>query len=472
MATELARERVARERAREARDTRETKAKYGREARGKTARGERDEQQARQERQLPTPTPKVEAILEKESGAADWAKRSQKPSSRVAEHVVFLVPGLLGFDNFATFGYFADRVASSLRASLEQAWQAPVPVVAVPVPPTASLRVRQQRLVKTLADRLHAFEHGYQDLQVHLVGHSTGGLDANLLTCEEPVGGGHFRDLDPRAPSLVSRIRSVTSIGSPHHGACFARDPVARYLRDRDLRGLPALAGLVSTFVLSSLGDMEAEELLWSARREAGKSLRFLREMASSWELLADLDPGAPAPLGKLRSGVRRRSFVTIAGTPDLQDGSSEPADAFFRALSARASGWATGAAEQGEHVKAALARLQRALDSDQADELVIRAAGTQLPDTIDAGHNDGVVNTARQLIDPGNDDELAGIVVGDHFDVVGYYDRHAWRLDRDGQERASHVVSGLLHSGSGFRDNQFFELYRRVAKEIAEAVV
>jgi hypothetical protein len=70
--------------------------------------------------------------------------------------------------------------------------------------------------------------------------------------------------------------------------------------------------------------------------------------------------------------------------------------------------------------------------------------------------------------MDPSDEGELAGIVVADHYDVVGYYDRHVWTVDGDGTEQVTQVISGLLHSGSGFRDNQFFELYRRVANVIA----
>lgn len=36
--------------------------------------------------------------------------------------------------------------------------------------------------------------------------------------------------------------------------------------------------------------------------------------------------------------------------------------------------------------------------------------------------------------------------------------------------ERSTLLVSGLLHSGSGFRDREFFELYRRVAQVVADA--
>jgi pimeloyl-ACP methyl ester carboxylesterase len=406
--------------------------------------------------------------LESKAGADKRAANARAPW--VPEHAVFLVPGLLGFERFSTFSYFADRVVAALRAGLEQSLQQPVPVVAVPIPPTASLRERQSKLVKTLADRLHALEHGEQPLHVHLVGHSTGGVDADLLTYDHPVGGGVWADVDPRAPALRARIRSVVSIGSPHQGACIARDPVTRVISQHDPRGIPELTRLIGTFVLSAMSDVDLEDFAISAYREGGKTYRFFRDVVSTWDLLADLQPSRSSLGAKLQQEVVRRSFVTIAGQPTPGESSCPPADFFFREMVKRASGWATGCAEEGELVSASVRRLNQALAAESSHELVIKAAGVELPAELDAGHNDGIVNAARQLMNPDDESELAGIVVGDHFDVVGYYDRHVWTVDDEGHEQSQQVISGLLHSGSGFRDRQFFELYRRVAGVIAAA--
>jgi pimeloyl-ACP methyl ester carboxylesterase len=400
--------------------------------------------------------------------ANDGQDVEREPGSD-AEHAVFLVPGLLGFENFSTFRYFGDRVVAALRAGLEQRLGQAVPVIALPIPPTASLAERQKRLVRTLADRLHALEHGQTPLSVHLVGHSTGGLDANLLTQREPVGGGQWSDVDPRAFELQARIRTVISIASPHQGACIVRDPVARLLGRRDPRGVPGLLQLLARFGASALKDVEVADLLNSSFRELGKTKRFIEQIFSTWGLLDDLEPSRTLDRDLLLPDVLRRSFVTVAGHSRLGEASIPAADSFYRDLSARASGRRDGSAEVGPLVHASLARLKQALASDR-DELLICAPGIELPIELDTGHNDGVVNAARQLMDPSDPDELAGIVAGDHFDVVGYYDRHVWTLDDEGHEQSTQLMSGLLHSGSGFRDDQFFELYRRVAGVIARA--
>jgi pimeloyl-ACP methyl ester carboxylesterase len=390
-------------------------------------------------------------------------------SSATAEHVIFLVPGLLGFESFSSFTYFADRVIASLRAGAEQSLSQRVAVVPVPIPPTASLAERQCKLVKTMADRLHDLEHGYSPLLVHIVGHSTGGLDANLLTADKPIEKRTWSDVDPRAPALVDRIRSIVSISSPHQGAAITRDPLARLLSHRDPRGIPALASIATKLSCSLVRDMVAADFLSGATRAAPRTYRFLAELLSRWALLGDLDPSRPTSATlNLRPSVIRRSFVTLAGTPRPGASTSPPSDALFRELSDRATGFRTGCAEEGERVMQSVALLQRAVRDQSVP--IIKADGIDLPTQIDAGHNDGVVNTARQLMDPSDPHELAGIVVADHFDVVGYYDRHVWDVDDEGHERSRQVVSGLLHSGCGFRDDQFFELYRRVGEVVAHS--
>jgi hypothetical protein len=101
----------------------------------------------------------------------------------------------------------------------------------------------------------------------------------------------------------------------------------------------------------------------------------------------------------------------------------------------------------------------------------VIAASADLIPLEVDAIINDGVVNSARQLIDPADASELAAVVVADHFDVVGHYDRSSWVTDpQTGDEQLQTVVNGLLHSGSEFRDNEFFELFHAISDCISQA--
>ena len=142
--------------------------------------------------------------------------------------MVFLVPGLLGFERFASFGYFADRVMAALRAGIEQHLEQPVPVIGVPIPAIASPRERQRMLTKTIADGLESLEQGTR-LHVHLVGQSTVDVDANLLTDALPIGGGRWHDVDARAEAVRARIRTIVSgkqivAGLLHSGSGFRDD--------------------------------------------------------------------------------------------------------------------------------------------------------------------------------------------------------------------------------------------------------
>src|SRR5437867_12522855 len=71
---------------------------------------------------------------------------------------------------------------------------------------------------------------------------------------------------------------------------------------------------------------------------------------------------------------------------------------------------------------------------------------------------NDGVVNTVRQIVNPGRREEVGGLVVADHGDVLGHYDR------QDALIGGEPYNAGLFHSGAAFGDDEFFGLYRRGA--------
>ncbi|HWP09278.1 MAG TPA: hypothetical protein VNN72_26225 [Polyangiaceae bacterium] len=126
-------------------------------------------------------------------------------------HRIYFVPGLFGFAKLAGYDYF-----NHLRRGIEARYAAAgVPVVCedVPAPPTSSLRYRSRILAGTVART--AGDAG----PIHIVGHSTGGLDARLalspsanLGIEEPL----FR--------WRSRVVTAISMNTPHYGT-----PVAGY---------------------------------------------------------------------------------------------------------------------------------------------------------------------------------------------------------------------------------------------------
>ncbi|MDQ2644286.1 MAG: hypothetical protein M3020_10750 [Myxococcota bacterium] len=125
-------------------------------------------------------------------------------------HRVYFVPGMFGFGRLGTFDYF-----THLRVGLEERFRrAGVEVLFedVPAPPTSSLRHRTRILATTVA-RTATGEQG----PIHLVGHSTGGLDVRLLLSPSAHLG-----LAPELLSFRSRVRTAITINTPHYGTPLA----------------------------------------------------------------------------------------------------------------------------------------------------------------------------------------------------------------------------------------------------------
>lgn len=120
---------------------------------------------------------------------------------------VYLIPGFFGFATIGEMRYFA-HVHRALGAALQRRGAAAV-LHDVPTLPTASLQSRARRLAEVVSRTAEPED------TVHLIGHSTGGLDARWMLGPE----GALR------PAQRQQVRSVLSVVTPHHGA-----PLAAYL--------------------------------------------------------------------------------------------------------------------------------------------------------------------------------------------------------------------------------------------------
>jgi pimeloyl-ACP methyl ester carboxylesterase len=152
-------------------------------------------------------------------------------------HHVYLIPGMFGFGRLAGVDYF-NHVRSALAQRFEAAGQELVLEVS-PSPPTSSLRHRAGILAKTVLHTLRD-ESG----PIHLVGHSTGGLDSRLLLSPTSKLG-----IDPHLLGWTPRVRTIVSMNAPHYGT-----PLAGYFSTvAGTRLLYALSLL--TIVSLSLGE-------------------------------------------------------------------------------------------------------------------------------------------------------------------------------------------------------------------------
>ncbi len=127
------------------------------------------------------------------------------------KHHVFLIPGFFGFANMGQLLYFA-HTRRLLPRKLDDVGLE-CRIHCVNTLPTASIRKRAERVLVTMA------READDDLPIHLVGHSSGGLDARLL-----VSPGASLNSSVDVERFARRVRSVTSISTPHHGT-----PVATF---------------------------------------------------------------------------------------------------------------------------------------------------------------------------------------------------------------------------------------------------
>ncbi len=358
-----------------------------------------------------------------------------------------LVPGFLGFSRFGGFYYFADRLVAVLRAILEAQLDRAVAVVPCTVLPTDALAARQQDLVAYLGrlrrERLPDVE------RLHLVGHSTGGVDAQLLACETRLDGSAWSATDRET---LAGLTTVVTISAPHHGTGLANSRLARFA-EHPLAD--PFAPVVDARLLADLGILAFRDVAALAGLQAARLddiVRFVGRIVASRALVHDLRPDSMAAV---RRRARQRGDVALtcfaSGTVDTRNGVpvGEP---FFRDLYALT--------RDGEDVPAPAAA--RALLRAAATEGRVITSAPPPPPDVCLDMNDGVVNTARQVLAEG---KLAALVLADHADVLGHYDRQDDLID------GRSYNAGLFHSGAGFRDAEFFALYRRVARAIAAGI-
>lgn len=385
---------------------------------------------------------------------------------------VVMLPGFLGFEQIGGLRYFADRAAAALRGALDALSNRPIPVIPAPTLPTAALAQRQAELLRTLR-RVDQTLGGLQRL--HLVGHSTGGVDAALLTHAQPVlSNRSWESLD--LAHTREKIATVVTISAPHYGTCLADSPLARFARYpwRYAGHVGVFGKALAALLLSASADALAPGALGAALLHSGQTARYFYDVLRARQLIDDLRPAflAPLQLEATREHLARLfTVVTLTAEstasyldPSGRVGLREP-DRFFRVLYEQTAGpHVTHDPAHLAPVEAAVAQIAARLYDDQTTVIRNRHA---LLHPVSAELNDGIVNSARQLIDPADPDELLALVVADHIDVLGYYPQ--WRTTTGAVELEGGAPGklGLLHSGSGFGDDEFFRLYTVIARAI-----
>lgn len=371
---------------------------------------------------------------------------------------VYLIPGFFGFVNLGQIVYFSHVERFLPRALAERGVDATVTIVQSE--PTASLRKRAARVVEAIA----AGGPG----PVHLIGHSTGGLDARLaltpkveLPTEAPVAG------------MAARVRSAISISTPHYGT-----PLATFFSGMYGKQALELLSLVTIYALrfgrlpisallrlgallvrlddhlgwrDTIADQAFEQLLSDFTPERRDDLRsYLEHARADQGLMGQLTPEGIDLINAAATDRRRVRYGCVV---------SAVAPAGLR------SAWRLGLDPYAQATHGLFIALNR-ITSRRADKLELARPTLEqremlrplLGRDLRAGDNDGVVPALSQLRG-----ELIAAAQADHLDVIGHY-------RGDGQQ----VTPGEIHydwfsSGSSFAQAEFATLWRRVAEFVAE---
>jgi len=367
---------------------------------------------------------------------------------------IVLVPGFFGFGRLGDISYFAG-VGALLQQALSRAgFEARVTEVVTP--PTASIRRRAGHVLEALVRVAES------PGAIHVVGHSTGGLDARLAIAETAS----LPTNAQLSEEARQRIRSLVSISCPHYGtnvSTFFTRPlgralfrwVARYLAFMLERGrLPLKVLLRLGYLVVRFWDPRRrrrgtfdqlyERLLNDLSEERRLELvQFLRQIAAEQALLFQLTPAGCDLLNActLDPPIAYASVVTCAAQPR------------FRTLLRSVTNLY---AQLMFPVFWLLHRLSREKDAALRAQLSVAQLAV-----VDAGlgheagrlDSDGVVPVLSQVWGP-----VLHVAHADHLDVVGQYGalgEQAWGGD-------------WLPSASGFDAAAFEALWSDVAGFIA----
>jgi hypothetical protein len=375
----------------------------------------------------------------------------------MAPSTILLSPGFFGFRNIGAYAYFGHLDAGIARRFDDAGREASVHVA--DVLPTASIRRRASRLAQAVV------EHAGGDGPIHLLGHSTGGLDARLVASPSVDLSGERKPLD-----FATRVRSVTTMSSPHYGT-----PLASFFATlAGQRLLGALSALTVTVLKLGSPPLALTSALVAAFAALDRAVGLrLRVVEGLTERAIDLlDSASGSELRALLRAVHEDQGAVLQLTPEAMDlfqaGVEDRPGVSYQCVMSYAPAPGLGQLaralrEPWANLSAPVFSMMQRLASLESDEYrcepPLGAAEAPLARWLGAppprGANDGVVPIRSQLWG-----KVAWAGLADHLDVVGHF--------RDDAAEPRHV--DWMSSGAGFGRGRFDAMLDAVVGGMLEA--
>lgn len=369
-------------------------------------------------------------------------------------HHIYLIPGFFGFSDLGGITYF-HHVRQFLTDELER-YGLEVEVLPVATLPTASIRRRTASLLETVSNSAG------DDGPIHLVGHSTGGLDARLFAAPSALLSDTTFDLE----AMAGRVESIVTVATPHRGtpmaSFFSSIMGAKLLYLLTLATIytlrfgkmPLSAAIKLGGILARLDDLVGldnnvldqlyDQLFADFDDERQAAVRtYLEHVRKDQMLVGQLTAGGIDLLNAAtqnRDGVRYGSVVIKANEPGLRSIRDVGLDPYHQATHAlyRFLHWLSS--RGGDELEL----------SEEHKEALVRGFG-ELPSRKES---DGMVPTLSQ---PWG--KVIHTDIADHLDVCGHFNAP--------DHEPPHV--DWIATGSGFTRRRFEALWRKVALHISE---